>query len=58
MIGKSKIEGKRIESGERTFQHPFRRVEEAQASHILMQGHARVLFEDAAEMIWRKMHGG
>ena len=58
VIGKAKFEGQQVKARGGMFEHVFDGVEEAQAPDVVMQGHARVLFEDAAEMIRRKMNRG
>src|SRR5215510_14259782 len=49
------FEGKQIDPCRWLLQDMLGSVEESQAFHILMEGHARGLFEDAAQMIRRKM---
>ena len=51
------LEGKQVEAGFGVFEHLFGGIEEAQALEVLMDGHAGVLFEDAAQMIRRKVDG-
>ena len=55
VIGKSVFKGKQVEARGGMFEHVLGGVEEAQAFDVVMEGHARVLFEDATQMIRRKM---
>lgn len=58
VIGKAEIERERVKAGDGVVQHPLGGVEQAQASGVLMNGDARFAFEDAAQVIRRKMDGG
>lgn len=58
VIGEAVFEGKQVEACGGMFEHALGGIEKPQAFDVLVQGHARVLFEDAAEMIRRKMYGG
>lgn len=58
VIREAVFDGKQVEARGGMLKHVLGGVEETQALDVLMEGHARVLFEDAAEMIRRKMHRG
>ena len=50
MIGKAIFLCKQVEAFGGMIQHVFSSVEETQAFDVLMEGHACLLFEDAAEV--------